>query len=77
MTINYRFDGEYFDYDVEYEESEKALFKILTELVGEEVANLMIIENECSNELEKEYMEELKDYFEEVAYKEYLDRRYE
>lgn len=77
MTINYKIDGEFFDYEVEYEESEKALLKILTGLVGEEVATLMIIENECSNELEKEYIEELKDYFEDKAYKEYLDGRYE
>lgn len=69
MTINYNFYGEFFDYEVEYEELEKAI-KFLSEEYDSGISNMDYFE------VKYKYNEELKDYFEEKAYKEYLDRRY-
>lgn len=77
MIINYKFDGEYFDYEIEYESYESALYKILSGLGKASLVDFIIESDNCVVDLKDYFYEELKDYFEEYAYREYLDRRYE
>lgn len=76
MIINYRFDGESFDYEVEYERCESAVYKILSGLDKASLVNFIIESDNCVVDLKDYFYEELKDYFEEYAHREYLDRRY-
>ena len=69
MEINYMFKGESFIYEVDYEDLEKAV-NFLSEQYDEDIKDMEYFE------LKDNYLEELKDYFEKKAYKEYLDRRY-
>lgn len=69
MEINYMFKGESFNYEVDYEDLEKAV-DFLSEQYDEDIKDMEYFE------LKDNYLEELKDYFEKKAYKEYLDRRY-
>lgn len=77
MTINYRFDGECFDYEVYHDRYLVALFNIMLNEDKEDLINMLINADGCVVNLEEDYEEELKEYFREMAYKEYLDGRYE
>lgn len=77
MIISYKFDGKLFSYDVFQEDYEKAIKKILLEQSKEDLVNLIMFADMCYLDLEKELAEELREHFEDIAYREYLDRRYE
>ena len=77
MTINYMFHGELFSYDVFQEDYEKAIKKILLEQSKENLVSLIMFADMCYLDLEKELAEELREHFEDMAYREYLDMRYE
>ena len=76
MIINYKFDGDFFDYEIEYEEYQKALYKLLREETKESLIDIIISSDMCQMNLSDMLEDELKCYFEDKAYKEYLDRRY-
>lgn len=77
MIINYKFDGEFFDYKIEDSEYDKAILKILNGESKESLIEILMDADFCSINLFSMYKDELKDYFEDKAYKEYLDGRYE
>jgi hypothetical protein len=74
MTINYMFNGDSFDYEINLF---KAMEKILNKFSKEELIEFILDSHGCNVDLKVSFMEELKEHFEEEAYKEYLDRRYE
>jgi hypothetical protein len=73
MTINYRFDGEFFDYEIEYDTYLLALYKILREESKESLIDIITDADGCVLNLKEMFEEELKNYFEDKAYKEYLE----
>ena len=75
MIINYNFDGNYYDYEVKgfY----KAVSKILLDKSKEALADIIMCANLSVIDLKELLEEELKEYYEEYAYKEYKERRYE
>ena len=75
MTINYSFNDNYFDYEVEYDRYLVALHNILLKEDKESLIEIIINSDACIVNLEEDYKEELKEYFREMAYKEYLDGR--
>ena len=77
MTINYKFDGECFEYEIGNEEYQKAIHKILKEETKESLIDIIISSDMCQLDLSDMLEDELKCYFENKAYKEFLDRRYE
>lgn len=77
MIISYNFDGNHFEYKIEYERCESALYKILSGLGKVSLVDFIIESDNCVLDLKDSFYEELKDYFEEYAHREYLDRRYE
>lgn len=76
MIIYYSFDGNHFEYEIEYERCESALYKILSELDKSSLVDFIIESDNCVIDLKDYFYEELKDYFKEYARREYLDRRY-
>ena len=76
MVINYKFDGDFFDYEIEYIQYQKALIHLLLKEQKETLVEKLVSADGCVIDLETDYNEELKAYFEESAYKEYLNRRY-
>lgn len=77
MRINYRFDGESFDYEVEHEDYSNAIYKLLKQETKESLIDIILSADMCVLDLRDMLEDELKAYFEDVAYKEYRDRRYE
>ena len=76
MTINYTFNGEHFDYEVDYEKYQEALKCTLMKQLKEELVELILNADNCVIDLEQEYKDELKEIFEDKAYAEYNDRRF-
>lgn len=77
MRINYRFDGEFFDYEIDNEQYQKALISILMKESKESLVEMILCFDGFKVDLEDYFSEELKDHFEEKAYKKYKDMRYE
>ena len=77
MAIKYRVDGEYFEYEIDNEEYQRAIHKILKEETKESLIDIIISSDMCQLDLSDMLEDELRCYFEDRAYKEYLDRRYE
>ena len=77
MVISYRFNSEYFDYEISHDRYLVALYNILIKEEKTSLVDMLINCDGCVANLENDYSEELKEYFEKVAYKEYLDRRHE
>lgn len=76
MIISYNFDGNQFDYQIDYERVNSALYKILSESDKTSLVDFMLESDNCVLDLKDSFYEELKDYFKEYAHREYLDRRY-
>ena len=77
MTINYKFQGEFFDYEVEHDRYLVALFNILSKEEKGTLIGKMLDSDGCVINLEDDYKEELVYYFEKEAYREFKDRRCE
>lgn len=75
MTINYCFDGEFFDYDVSHDRYFVAVHNLLFKEDKEHLVQMIINADDCVLNLTDEYKDELKEYFEKFAYKAYLNRR--
>lgn len=76
MVISYTFNNISFDYEVEYDRYLVALHNILLKQDKDSLIERLISADGCVANLQEDYSEELKNYFEKFAYKEYLDRRY-
>lgn len=77
MTITYNFDGNNYDYEIDYEQYQKALIHILLKEEKASLVEFLVGADGCKLDLEESFQDELKDHFEAKANKEYLDGRYE
>lgn len=75
MIITYNFNNEDFDYEIEFEEKDKALKEILLKETKESLVDILLNFDTCSVNLGKFFKEDLAEFFREKAYKEYKDRR--
>lgn len=76
MTINYKFDGEFFDYEIDNEQYQKALISMLMKEDKESLVEMILCFDGFDVDLEDYFSEELKDYFEDRAYNSFKDMRY-
>lgn len=80
MELSYRFDGDIWNYEVEYEDVVDALVEIFArvyEITVEKARQLYDDDWIKYEDLKEQYQEELKDYFSADAYREYNEARYE
>lgn len=77
MTINYNFDGELFNYEIEHDRYLVAMFNILSREEKGALIGRLIDSDGCVVNLEEDYKEDLEYYFEREAYNEYKDGRSE
>lgn len=75
MIIKYKFNGNLFDYEVEHDRYLVAMFNILLKEEKENLIKRILDFDGCVVNLYDDYEEELKEYFGEMAYKEYLEGR--
>ena len=74
MVINYKFNGEFFDYEIDHEQYQKSLIHLLLQQDKLILIEMILNFDGCVVDLENDFKDELKDHFEQKAYKEYLDR---
>lgn len=77
MTITYSFDEGDYDYEVNYDEILNALTDIMSRWTKEDVVSYIVNCDQCVINLTTDFEEELKDYFEDTAYKEFMEYRYD
>lgn len=79
MELSYRFDGDIWNYEVEYEDVVDALITIFARTYEIDIEKAREIYNDDwikYEDLKEQYQEELKDYFSLSAYSEYIEARY-
>lgn len=77
MIINYKFDGNDFEYEITIDRFFVAMHNILCKENKEDLIEFILDAHGCSVDLKNSFEEELKEYFYDRAYKEYRDWRYE
>ena len=78
MVISYVFDEGFFDYEVEFEDYEDALKKIIMKCWSlEDCVDYLISCQGCVIDLFKDFEEELKDYFKNDAYAQFRENQYD
>lgn len=77
MRINYRFDGYDYEYEVDNKDYVNTVYKLLKQETKESLIEIIMCSDMCQLDLSDMLADELKAYFEDKAYKEYLDGRYE
>ncbi len=78
MTISYFFNNENFDYEVGTKEFVDKVLELFSENYGIEINSVKLIYRDDwldFDRLKNEFKQEIKDSFEDVAYKVYLDWR--
>lgn len=75
MRLNFNFDGYDYDYEVDAKQYIKALRHILGQQSKEMLIEVIISTDMCCIDLSDEFGEELKDYFRDRAYKEFISGR--
>ena len=73
MRIKYRFDGHDFEYEIETKEYVNAVYKILREETKDSLIDIIMCSDMCCLDLRDMLEDELKAYFENKAYREYLE----